>query len=48
MARKKFKFEITNCTTTAVGQYTAKAGGKKGETTAAFWLNVNCEYCIVQ
>ncbi|PSN48991.1 hypothetical protein C0J52_03867 [Blattella germanica] len=38
--KKKFKFQINNCTTADVGQYTAKAEGKKGETTAAFALNV--------
>jgi hypothetical protein len=38
--KKKFKFEIINCTATDVGQYTAKAIGKKGETCAAFSLNV--------
>ncbi|CAG2057405.1 unnamed protein product, partial [Timema podura] len=38
--KKKFKFEITNCNSLDVGQYTAKAVGKKGETTAAFSLNV--------
>ncbi|GLH11531.1 Titin, partial [Gryllus bimaculatus] len=38
--KKKFKFEILNCTTSDVGQYTAKALGKKGETMAAFALNV--------
>ncbi|XP_047102318.1 twitchin isoform X3 [Schistocerca piceifrons] len=38
--KKKFKFEIVKCTSLDVGQYTAKAVGKKGETTAAFALNV--------
>ncbi|KAG8238874.1 hypothetical protein J437_LFUL018785 [Ladona fulva] len=38
--KKKFKFEITNCSAIDVGQYTAKAIGKKGETMAAFALNV--------
>ena len=38
--KKKFSFEITNCTATDVGQYVAKAVGKKGETFAAFSLNV--------
>lgn len=38
--KKKFAFEITNCTATDVGQYVAKAIGKKGETFAAFSLNV--------
>lgn len=37
---KKFKFEITNCQSTDVGQYTAKAEGKKSEAVAAFALNV--------
>lgn len=38
--KRKFKFEITNCSAADVGQYIAKAEGKKGETTAAFSLNV--------
>lgn len=37
---KKFKFEILNCDPTDVGQYTAKAEGKKAETMATFTLNV--------
>jgi len=38
--KKKFKFSIKKCTASDVGQYTAKAEGKKGETVAAFALNV--------
>lgn len=38
--KRKFKFDITNCSAADVGQYIAKAEGKKGETTAAFSLNV--------
>jgi hypothetical protein len=38
--KRKFKFEVTNCGSSDIGQYTAKAEGKKGETTAAFSLNV--------
>jgi hypothetical protein len=38
--KKKFKFEVTNCSATDVGQYIAKAEGKKGETATAFSLNV--------
>ena len=38
---KAFTFEIPNCLVTDVGQYTVKATGQKGDTTAAFSLNVN-------
>lgn len=38
--KRKFKFEVTNCSAADVGQYMTKAEGKKGETTAAFSLNV--------
>jgi hypothetical protein len=38
--KRKFKFEVINCSTSDIGQYTAKAEGKKGETTAAFSLNI--------
>ena len=38
--KKKFKFEISNCSPLDAGQYTAKAEGKKAETVAAFALNV--------
>jgi len=38
--KRKFKFDITNCSAADVGQYIAKAEGKKGETIAAFSLNV--------
>lgn len=37
---KKFKFEIMKCSPTDIGQYTAKAEGKKAETVASFMLNV--------
>jgi len=37
---KKFKFEISNCRSTDVGQYVAKAEGKTAEAVAAFALNV--------
>lgn len=37
---KKFKFEISKCSPEDVGQYTAKAEGKKAETIASFMLNV--------
>ena len=38
--KKKYKFCIKKCSSTDVGQYVAKAAGKKGETMAAFALNV--------
>lgn len=37
---KKFEVRIKSCTAGDVGQYTARAIGKKGETNAAFALNV--------
>lgn len=39
--KKEFTFEIPNCLPTDVGQYMVKATSKKGETTAAFSLNVH-------
>lgn len=36
----EFKLEIVGCTTSDVGQYQAKAIGKKGETFASFSVNV--------
>ncbi|XP_055385446.1 twitchin isoform X34 [Condylostylus longicornis] len=36
----KYKFEIIKCEMTDVGQYQAKAIGKKGETFASFSINV--------
>ena len=38
--KKKYKLSIKKCSSTDVGQYVAKAAGKKGETMAAFALNV--------
>ena len=38
--KRKFKFDITNCSAADVGQYITKAEGKKGKTTAALSLNV--------
>lgn len=38
---KDYIFEIPNCLVTDVGQYTVRATGKKGDTTAAFSLNVH-------
>lgn len=35
-----FEFGIKACTATDVGQYSARAIGQKGETNAAFALNV--------
>lgn len=37
---KSFELAIKACTVTDVGQYIARAIGKKGETNAAFALNV--------
>lgn len=37
---KRYSLEIINCDNNDVGQYQAKAIGKKGETLAAFSLNV--------
>ena len=39
--KSNYVFEIPNCLVTDVGQYTVKATGKKGETLAAFSLNVH-------
>lgn len=40
MEANKFTLQIVACDTTDIGQYQAKAIGKKGETLAAFSLNV--------
>lgn len=37
---KSFELGIKACTASDVGQYIARAIGKKGETNAAFALNV--------
>lgn len=37
---KSFEIRIKSCTAGDVGQYTARAIGKKGDTTSAFALNV--------
>lgn len=37
---KRYSFQITSCDSNDVGQYQAKAIGKKGESFAAFSLNV--------
>lgn len=37
---KSFELRIKSCTASDVGQYVARAIGKKGETNAAFALNV--------
>lgn len=39
--KKEFTYEIPSCLPTDVGQYVVKAASKKGETTAAFSLNVH-------
>lgn len=38
--KKKYTLEILKCDSTDIGQYQAKAIGKKGETLAAFSVNV--------
>lgn len=37
---REFNLEIVGCTTSEIGQYQAKAIGKKGETFASFSVNV--------
>lgn len=39
--KKEFTYEIPNCLPTDVGQYVVKATSKKGETSAAFSVNVH-------